>query len=79
MKLTKSTIATTFAALLIGGLAINPVSAAVHQTGRVDVSDHVIKFNVQSDTSYNNGRVAPEGSQPILKSNAEGKTNGRQG
>ena len=29
MKLTKSTLAATFAALLIGGLAISPASAAV--------------------------------------------------
>ncbi len=79
MKLTKSTIAATFAALLIGGLAISPVSAAVHQTGRVDASDHAIKFVIQGASSYNNGRVSPEGSQPILKSNAQGKTNGRQG
>ncbi len=40
MKLTKSTIAATFAALLIGGLAISPASAKVHpshynETGRV--------------------------------------------
>jgi len=40
MKLTNSTIAATFAALLIGGLAINPASAKVHpshynETGRV--------------------------------------------
>jgi len=79
MKLTKSTFAATFAALLIGGLAISPASAAVHQTGRVDVSDHEIKFELQGNSSYVNPRSAPEGTEAILKSNAEGKTNGRQG
>ncbi len=78
MKLTKSTIATTFAALFIGGLAMSPASAAVHETGRVDMSTHD-GFKLQGNTSYNNGRVSPDGTQPILKSNAEGKTNGRQG
>ena len=79
MKLTKSTIAATFAALLIGGLAISPASAAVHQTGRVDVSDHTIKFELQGDTSYSTGRVAPNGeAKPILNSES-GRSNGRQG
>jgi len=78
MKLTKSTVAATFAALLIGGLAISPASAAVHPTGRVDVSDHEINFDLQGGTSYNNGRVAPEGTQPVLKSET-GRSNGRQG
>ncbi len=78
MKLTKSSIAATSAALLIGGLAINPVSAAVQETGRVYTGTHA-GFELSGNTSYNNGRVAPEGTQPILKSNAGGKTNGRQG
>jgi hypothetical protein len=78
MKLTKSTIATTFAALMIGGLSISPASAAVHQTGRVYTGSHA-GFEVNSDSSYVNPRTAPEGSQPILNSNANGKTNGRQG
>jgi len=79
MKLTKSTIAATFAALLIGGLAISPASANINDTGRVDVSEHEIKFELQGDSSYVSGRSAPEGTQPILESKAEGKTNGRQG
>jgi hypothetical protein len=80
MKLTNSTIAATFAALLIGGLAINPASAKVHnETGRVDMGERAFKFELSGDTFYNNGRSAPEGTQPILKSNAGGKTNGRQG
>jgi hypothetical protein len=80
MKLTKSTIATAFAALLIGGLAITPASAKVrNETGRVDMSEHSINFELKGDTSYNSGRSAPQGTQPILKSDAEGKTNGRQG
>jgi len=80
MKITKSTIVTAFAALFIGGLAISPASAKVHnETGRVDMSEHLITFELKGDSSYNNGRSAPQGTQPILKSNAEGKTNGRQG
>ena len=78
MKLTKSTIAATFAALLIGGLAISPASAKVNDTGRVDMSEHV-GFELKGDSSYTNGRSAPEGTQAILNSQAEGKTNGRQG
>lgn len=84
MKLTKITIAATFAALLIGGLSISPASAKVHpsrynETGRVDQGEHVFKFELKGDTFYTTGRVAPEGTQPILKSSAGGKTNGRQG
>ena len=78
MKLTKSTIAATFAAILIGGLSISSASAAVHQTGRVYTGSHA-GFETKGDTSYVNPRSAPEGSQPILKSNANGNTNGRQG
>ena len=78
MKRTKSTVAATFAALLIGGLAISPAPAAVHQTGRVDVSEHEINFDLQGGSSYNNGRVAPEGTKPILTSET-GRSNGRQG
>jgi hypothetical protein len=79
MKLTNSTIAATFAALLIGGLAISPASAKVHnETGRVYSGSHA-GFELTSDSSYTNGRAAPESSQPILKSSAEGKTSGRQG
>ena len=78
MKLTKSTIAATFAALLIGGLAISPASAKVHENGRVYTGTHD-GFELQGDSSYVSGRVAPEGTQAILESKAEGKTNGRQG
>jgi hypothetical protein len=84
MKLTKSTVAATFVALLIGGLSISPALAKVHpsrynETGRVDMSEHVFKFELKGDTSYTTGRVGPEGTQPILKSSAGGRTNGRQG
>ena len=78
MKLTKSTIAATFTALLIGGLSINLALAAVQQNGRVYTGSHV-GFELKGETSYDNGRTAPQGSQAILKSNAAGKTNGRQG
>ena len=80
MKFTNSTIAAVFAALLIGGFAINPASAKVHnETGRVDMGERDFKFELSGSTFYNNGRIAPEGTQPILKSSAGGKTNGRQG
>ncbi len=83
MKLTKSTIAATFAALLIGGLAISPASAKVHphryaETGRVDMGKHAFSFELKGDTFYNTGRVAPTGTQPILRSSGV-RTNGRQG
>jgi hypothetical protein len=79
MKLTKSTIAATFAALLIGGLAISPASAKVHnENGRVYTGTHA-GFELKGDSSYTNGRSAPEGTQAIMNSQAEGKTNGRQG
>ena len=38
MKLTKSTIAAAFAAMLIGGLSITPASAAVRDNGQSDQS-----------------------------------------
>ena len=79
MKLTKNTIAATFAAILIGGLSISPAAAKVHNdNGRVPAATSA-GFSINSDSSYTNGRSVPEGSQPILNSNAQGKTNGRQG
>ena len=78
MKLTKNTIAATFAALLIGGLSISPVLAKAHDNGRVPTATHA-GFELKGDTTYNDGRVAPEGTQSIQKSNSAGKTNGRQG
>jgi hypothetical protein len=77
MKLTKNTIAATFAALLIGGLSISPASAVPHQSGRVFTGTHT-GTDVQG-AIYVNPRSAPEGSQPIMKSNAAGRTNGRTG
>ena len=78
MKLTKNTIAATFAAILIAGLSISPATAKVHDNGRVPTASHA-GFEINGNSSYVNPRSAPEGSQPILKSNAAGKTNGRQG
>jgi len=79
MKFTKNTIAATFAALLIGGLSISPATAKVHNdNGRSPTSTHA-GFEVKGDSTYVNPRSAPEGTQPILKSNTAGKTNGRQG
>jgi hypothetical protein len=54
------------------------LSAAVHQTGRVYSGTHA-GFEIKGDSSYVNPRSAPEGTQPVLKSNAQGNTNGRQG
>jgi len=78
MKLTKSTIAATLAALSISGLAISPASANINENGRVDTTERS-GFELKSDGSYNNGRSAPEGTQPVFNSNAGGKTNGRTG
>ena len=79
MKLTKSTIGATFASLLIGAVAISPASAKVHNdNGRVYTGSQA-GFELKGDSSYTNGRTAPEGTRSILKSNAGGKTNGRQG
>jgi hypothetical protein len=79
MSITKNTIAATFAALLIGGLAISPASAKVdNNDGRLGITDQPA-FELQSDSSYVDGRSAPQGTKAILKSNAEGKTNGREG
>ena len=78
MKLSKNTIAATFAALLIGGLSISPASAVPHQTGRVYTGDHA-GFELKGETTYNSGRSTPEGNaQPVLKSGVN-RTNGRQG
>ena len=78
MKLTKSTLAATLAALSIGGLLINPASAAVNENGRVDTTTRA-GFELKGDSAYNNGRSAREGTQPVLNSEADGKTNGRTG
>jgi hypothetical protein len=82
MKLTKSTIAATFAALLIGGLAISPASAKVHphpyaENGRVPTATHA-GFELNGNTFYKTGRVGPTGTQPILRSSGV-RTNGRTG
>ena len=79
MKLTRNSVAATFAALLIGAVAISPASAKVHnETGRVYTGSKV-GFELIGDSSYTNGRTAPDGTQSILNSSAGGKTNGRQG
>ena len=83
MKLPTNTIAATVAAVVIGGLSISPASAAPHENGRVDSGTRA-GFIAKSDATYVNPRSAPEGSKPILrspsmKSNARGRTNGRQG
>ena len=44
---------------------------------RYEGTVEVVELN--NDSSYTSGRSAPEGSQPILNSSAQGKTNGRQG
>ena len=78
MKFSKNTIAATFAAVSLGVLVINPVSAGVSENGRV-VTTTRAGFELKADSSYNDGRTAPEGTQPVSTSTAGGKTNGRQG
>ncbi len=79
MKLIKSTIAATFAASLIGGMAISPASAKVHETGRVYTGGS-IGFEVEGNKTYKTGRVAPDGNgNAILRSQSPNRTNGRQG
>ena len=78
MKLAKSTMVATFAALLIGGLSIGSTSAAVNQTGRAHNGSHA-GFEVNGDSSYTTPRSAPSGeAQPVLKSGSN-RSNGRQG
>ena len=86
MTLTKITIAATFAVLLIGGLPINPAAAKVHpshpghatENGRVPTSGQAFKFDLNGDTFYKTGRVAPTGTKGILQSDGI-RTNGRTG
>lgn len=78
MKLTKNTIAATFAARFISGLSASTALAAVHQTGRVYTGSQA-GFELMGDSSSSNGRTAAAGTQSILKSSAGGQTNGRQG
>ncbi len=79
MKLTKSTVASAFSALLIGGLGISQASAGVNENGRVYTGSKA-GFELNSDSVYNIGRVAPKGkTEGVLTSNAAGRTNGRQG
>ena len=82
MKLTKSPIEAPYAALLIAALSIGPAAANV-DNGRAATDTQVISV-AKNDSTYVNPRKAPERSEPIigsgkLKSNARGKTNGRQG
>jgi len=65
-------------ALSIGGLAISPASAAVNEIGRVDTTTRT-GFELKGDSTYSNGRRAPEGTQPAFNSEAGSKTNGRNG
>ena len=86
MKLTKSTIAATFTAIVIGGLSISPAAAKVHpshpghatENGRVPTSGQAFKFELNGDTFYNTGRVAPTGTKGILQSDGI-RMNGRTG
>jgi hypothetical protein len=62
MKLTKSTLAATFAALLIGGLAINPASAAVRGSDLTSVthgsiSEQANPFGPVSAKQYSRGDI----------------------
>ena len=86
MKFSKNTIAAAVAAIAIGGLSISPAAAKVHpnhpghatENGRVPTSGQAFKFELNGDTFYNTGRVAPTGTKGILQSDGI-RTNGRTG
>ncbi len=86
MKFSKKTIAAAVAAIAIGGLSISPAAAKVHpnhpghatENGRVPTSGQAFKFELNGDTFYNTGRVAPTGTKGILQSDGI-RTNGRTG
>ena len=85
MKLTKNTIAATFAAILIGGLTVSPASAAVrNEISHFDINDYVLNLELKgdvepkNDTPYNTDHLGPNGkAQAVFKSRSEGKTNDR--
>lgn len=83
MRLAKSTIAATFAAVLIGGLTITSASAAVKrytpEIGRVEFSERV-GITRAGDVKYENGRVAPKGDiKGIYSHTGRHVEHGRQG
>ncbi len=74
MKLSKNTIAATFAALLIGTLATSPASAKVHnETVHFSINEHVLNLELKGDfglkdKTYKTGRFAPTGeSQAVFR------------
>ena len=85
MKLTKNTIAATFAAILIGGLTVSPASGAVrNEISHFDINDYVLNlelkgdFELENTTPYNTDHIGPNGkAQVVFKSRSEGKTNDR--
>lgn len=86
MKLSKSIVPATFAAILTAGLAIISTSAMAvpHESviGRVDFSDRV-GITRPSDVKYDNGRVDPYAQQGLTKGiyshTGRHVMNGRQG
>ncbi len=85
MKLTKYTIGAPFAAVLIGGLAFSPASAAVrNEISHFDINEYVLNLELKgdvepkNDTPYNTDHLGPNGkAQAVFKSRSEGKTNDR--
>jgi len=69
---------TTFAAILASALSISVASAAPHPTGRVDFSDRA-GVERTNKVTYENGRVAPQGTKGIYSNAGRSVTNGRQG
>ena len=86
MKLTKCTIAATFAAVLIGGIVIGPASAAVrNEISHFDINEYVLNLELngdvelKNDTPYNTDHLGPNGkAQAVFQSRSEGKTNDRR-
>ena len=84
MKLTTNSIAATFAALLIGGLAISPASAAVrNEISHFDVKGYVLNLELngdidrKNDPPFNTDHVAPDGEARVAsKSQSDGKAYG---
>jgi hypothetical protein len=86
MRLSKYPIEAPYAALLIAALSIGPAAANIDMVGAaagasVEISN--VEMIAKSDSTYVNPDNAKK-SRPILRSpsmrsNARGKTNGRQG
>jgi len=83
MTFSKFPIEAPYATLLIAALSISPAAANI-DIDHVPTGTHTEFIIAKTDSTYVNPRNAKERSEPILRSpsmrsNARGKTNGRQG